>query len=171
MIGALREVERQSRTLRQEVLMLVNADRQADLERQRRGVSPRRDYEVLANHLGAQIHDAGSLGRGAAGRMLHRILGRGAAQAFSSLPRVRKSDIIFSDNEYTGLMVSLILRVLKPTARHVVLAHHLTPRKKRWLARIARGGIDRLILHSHKQAEVAVGILGFQPRQISVLPY
>ncbi len=171
MIDARREAESPSRTLSHKVLMLINADRQVDLDRLRRGVSPRRDYEMLATQLGAEIHDGGSLGRSAVGRMLRLFLGRGAAQAFSSLPEVRKSDIIFSDNEYTGLVMSLMLRLLKPSARHVVLAHHLTPRKKRWLARIARGGIDRLILHSQKQAEVAVSILGFQSRQIAVLPY
>jgi hypothetical protein len=153
------------------VLMLVNADRQTDIERQRRGVSPRRDYEVLANHLGAEIHDSGSLGRSAAGRTLKRFLGRGAAQALSSLPGLRKYDIVFSDNEYTGLFMSLMLRAINPSSRHVMLAHHLTPRKKRWLARIARGGIDRLILHSQAQAELAKNVLKFTAGQIAVLPY
>jgi hypothetical protein len=85
--------------------------------------------------------------------------------------RLAHYDVVFSDSEHVGLMVGIVLRGLRVRPRHVVLAHHLTPKKKHIFFALAKAQIDRLILHSPAQRELALTRLGMRPEKVEVLPY
>jgi len=55
----------------------------------------------------------------------------------------------------------------------VVIGHHLNTPKKRLLFRTLGAGrhMDRVLVHSQRQREVAVAELGIDPDRVSVLPY
>jgi len=152
-------------------LLLVSADAQTDEDREAAGLTPRRDYRLLAQALGAGICDYGSVRGNRLGRLASSIIGRGPTHAFAALLRGRKYRVLFSDNEYAGLFLGVMLRCMPKRPFHVLLAHHLTPRKKRLPAKLARPGIDSLIVHSDAQRNVARSVLGFSSDAVTVLPY
>lgn len=126
---------------------------------------PRRDYDALVERLGADVLHAGAL-HTRRGRMIDGIaLARIAA---------RRSDgyqHIYCDSEHIGLPLAFLLR-RRTNARLTMIAHYLTPAKKRAMVRLLRvqGRIDALIVHSPAQAARARS-LGFQDGQIALLPY
>src|SRR4051794_3125710 len=151
-------------------LLVVSADAQTDEERDAAGLTPRRDYRLLAQSLGADICDYGSVRRKPLGRLASSVIGRGPTHAVAAVLRARKYRVLFSDNEYAGLFLGFMLRWLPKRPLHVLLAHHLTPRKKRLLAKLARPAIDSLIVHSDAQQNVARSVLGFGTNTVTVLP-
>jgi glycosyltransferase involved in cell wall biosynthesis len=153
------------------VLLLPSADRRRDLERLGRHEVPRRDYLELAGALEAETFDFGQVVASPAGRRLARWLGKGPAHAFLASRRLGDCEVVFSDSEHVGLFLGILLGRRRRRPRHVLLAHHLTPAKKRPFARLGRGGIDALILHSEAQRRFAIGRLGFDAAKIHVLPY
>jgi glycosyltransferase involved in cell wall biosynthesis len=80
-------------------------------------------------------------------------------------------DAVFTDNERVGAFAGMLLRLRRKRPVHVMLGHHLTPWKKRPFLTLARGGIDRLIVHSEMQRRLAVEKLGFSAGAVAVLPY
>ena len=152
-------------------LLVVSADREADEAAVGRGAGPRRDYLALAEALDAAIFDFGTLRRSTAGSRLIRVFGKGPAQALLAAQRAGSYDTVFTDSEHIGLFLGILLARRRSRPRHVMLAHHLTPRKKHLFARLGRSGIDAVIVHSEAQRDFAVQRLGFEASRISVLPY
>jgi glycosyltransferase involved in cell wall biosynthesis len=134
------------------------------------GESPRKDYLALAAQLGADILDLSDAQGAQLGRIATRLPGGRLGAAIACGPRLADYDVVFSDNERVGIVVGLRLRFRRRRPRHIVLAHYLTPRKKWLFVRLARPGIDRLIVHCEAQAERALQ-LGFSREQVIVLPY
>lgn len=151
------------------VLLLVSSDVAKDRESE--GRRPRRDYLLLAQALHADVFDFGTVVQSRLGRLLVGSLGKGPAHALLARRRLADYDVVFSDSEHVGLLVGIVLRSLRHRPRHVVLAHHLTPKKKRIFFALAKDRIDRLILHSHAQRELAVLGLGVQENKVDVQPY
>jgi glycosyltransferase involved in cell wall biosynthesis len=151
--------------------LLVSSDVQRDLERERLGLAPRRDYVELARRLGADIFDIGAVRRTWLGRKLVRFVGAGPAHALLGAWKSRRYNVIFSDSEHVGLFLGIALRLRRYRPRHVVLAHHLTPAKKHAFVRLGAPGIDAFIQHSEAQHDFAVTRLGLPPAKLRVLPY
>jgi len=124
--------------------------------------APRRDYAVLAERLGADIlqPDAGA----SAGRTRG-----GIALAHRAARRANQYDVIYCDSEHIGLPLAALLRG-SGAPRLVVLAHYLTPLRKRLLLRLFGRRIDRLIVHTEPQAARARAA-GFDPARVIVAPY
>ena len=78
---------------------------------------------------------------------------------------------IYCDSEHIGLPLAFLLR-RRPHVRLSMIAHYLTPAKKRAMVRLLRvqTRIDALIVHSAAQAARARS-LGFRDEQIALLPY
>ena len=129
------------------------------------GAYPRRDYDALIERLGADVLHAGEL-RKRRGRMLDGIaLARIAARRADSYQH------IYCDSEHIGLPLAYLLR-RRPASRLTMIAHYLTPAKKRALVRALRvqSRIDALIVHSPAQRARARS-LGFRDDQLALLPY
>jgi glycosyltransferase involved in cell wall biosynthesis len=152
-------------------LLLVSADLDADLERIARDESPRRDYIELASALDADIIDSGLASRGNRIRRLSRRFGRDLAVVLTAKSRISQYDVVFSDNERAGMLLGALFRTYRRRPRHVMLGHHLSPRKKRAFLRLAQPGIDTLIVHSEPQRRFAMEALGFRADQVHCLPY
>jgi glycosyltransferase involved in cell wall biosynthesis len=157
--------------LMSDTLLIVSADAAADAARAARGDAPRRDYLELARRIEADVLDFGSISRDRVGSLLSRVLGRGVTQAFLGWQRCRYYRSVFSDGEHFGLLLGILLRTRRNRPRHVLLAHHLTPKKKHPFARLARPAIDALIVHADLQRRLAVEQLGFAPERVYHLPY
>jgi glycosyltransferase involved in cell wall biosynthesis len=151
------------------VLLVVSSDTAADEATLARGESPRRDYMELARLLDADVFDARSAKTGIGSR--NGRVGVGLIQALKVVRHVSAYDIVYTDNERVGVFVGLLLRLRRVRPVHVMLGHHLSPAKKRPLLRLARRGIDRLLVHSPCQKELALEQLGFSKEQVDVLPY
>lgn len=153
-------------------LLLLSADMESDRRRIELGQSPRRDYIELANELGATFVDAGEASRRRAGRLTRKVLGGHSAIVLAAQRYLGEVDVVFTDNERLGVLFAMTLR-LRPRSRVrlVMLAHHLTPAKKRTFVRLARPAITSLIVHSVPQKRLAEEKLGFEPSDVIVLPY
>ncbi len=129
------------------------------------GEHPRRDYDALIQRLGADVLHAGEL-RKRRGRMIDGIaLARIAARRADSYQH------IYCDSEHIGLPLAFLLR-RRTNARLTMIAHYLTPAKKRAMVRLlgVQGRIDAVIVHAPSQATRARS-LGFRDDQIALLPY
>lgn len=144
--------------------LIVIGDGAADIADEH--AAPRRDYRALADRLGADILDAGTLSS-RRGRMLD-----GIALARVAAARSTPYDSIYCDSEHIGIPLAFLLRRRDARPRLTTIAHYLTPLKKRLLIRALRvqRGIDAVIVHTRAQAERAVA-LGFQASQVALVPY
>jgi glycosyltransferase involved in cell wall biosynthesis len=126
------------------------------------GRQPRRDYLALRDALDADLLTP-SMAPG----------GNRAALAWAAFQRRNNYDVIFTDNEGTGLPLALFLRwsrAYKP--RHACLSHYLSTAPKRALFRLGAGQrIDTLITHSTAQSRIAVETLGMPAKKVALLPY
>ncbi|MHB8375714.1 MAG: glycosyltransferase family 4 protein [Dehalococcoidia bacterium] len=128
--------------------------------------TPRRDFDVLAERLSADVLHAGALD-GAGGRTRS-----GFALARLAAARAGAYDAVYCDSEHIGIPLAFLLRGARPAPRLTVLAHYLTPFKKRALIRLLRvtHRIDCLVVHSAAQAHRARSI-GFGVAQVALVPY
>jgi glycosyltransferase involved in cell wall biosynthesis len=127
---------------------------------------PRRDYEMLVERLGADMLHAGDAGAfGGRGRS-----GWALARAVSA--RSDAYDNIYCDSEHIGMPLAFLLARKRRRPRLTMIAHYLTPLKKRMLLRALRlpRAIDQVVVHSPAQAARAREV-GFREAQISPAPY
>lgn len=127
---------------------------------------PRRDYHALADAVDAEVLDAGAVG-GRRGRTRG-----GIALARAAAAQAVRFDAIYCDSEHIGLPLAFLLRGRRPGPRLTMIAHYLTPLKKRLLVRALRlhRRIDAVVVHSRLQAARARSI-GFNGRQVVTAPY
>ena len=133
-----------------------------------RGLVPRPEFLELEKEHGVDILDWSRLGRG---RRRSRALAlRHAAAGFR---RVRDYDVVFSDGEHVGIPLALALRPLSRPPTHVVIGHHLSARKKEFFFRRLKvhSRMNRILVHSRVQLEVAATRLGIGRERIQFVPY
>jgi glycosyltransferase involved in cell wall biosynthesis len=137
------------------------------------GQRPRKDYLELQRTLDATILDLASLKQQWWTRALGRIGGTGLAQAALAWRWSRQFDAVFVDRETTGSILGALNRLRRKRPRLVMIAHLLTPSKKRLLLRLLgiRHTADCLIVHSTAQQQAAVTQLGLRAEQVTLLPY
>jgi glycosyltransferase involved in cell wall biosynthesis len=172
---AMRERPEQ-RPMKARILMVIgalpNAKMWADIAA---GRSPGRDYDALRVELGADALNASDLHTSFLGQVLLRVLGRQVALALAAFLRRGDYDTIYCDSEGIGLPLAMLLklaRVRPGQPRLVILAHYLSPFKKRIWFRLSAGNlIDRLIVHASSQQALAVGMLGMPEERVTRLPY
>jgi glycosyltransferase involved in cell wall biosynthesis len=127
--------------------------------------APRKDYEALREELGADLLHAGMLSR-----PWPRVM-RGIALARAAKARAGDYAHIYCDSEHIGIPLAFMLRRSREP-RLTMIAHYLTPRKKRLAIRslgTARR-FEAVALHSPSQHKAALAA-GFESRQLPVVPY
>jgi glycosyltransferase involved in cell wall biosynthesis len=134
---------------------------------------PRRDYAVTAAALGAEILDRRSVALSRTARVIARLVGVPAAQAWLAFGMRGRFDAIVTDGEHVGIPLALLLRLTRSRIRHVTIGHRLTAKKKRAFFTVfgVHERMDRIAVHSRNQAERAVGDLGIAPERVDLIPY
>lgn len=158
------------RTVRQDastVLLAVSADFRTSPPAGQRG--PRKDYAVLAASLDAEIVDRAAVDRSRPARMLARVLGVPAAQAWLAFRRRHDVRAIVTDGEHIGIPLALLLKLAGASTPHVTIGHRLSAAKKRPFFRWLRvyTHIDRIALHARRQYELAVEELGVPAERLA----
>src|ERR1700682_1274164 len=131
---------------------------------------PRRDYLELRDRLAAVMIQLDRPGRLSA-RLVWRALGRQAAHAWEAYLRRSEYDVVHTLSEDVGLTLEVLFRITGTRRRHIMVAHHLSPLKKRLLVRVfgLAARIDRLIVYSSPQKRVAVERLGFPSDRVELV--
>ncbi len=155
-------------------LLVINATLDQAMEAAiARGDRPRKDYLELQSRLGATILDLAAVRRFWWTRLLARAGGMGTAQAVLAWRWSGSYDAVFADRETTGCIVGALNRLRRRRPRLVMIAHLLTPPRKRLLLRLLgiRYTADYLIVHSTIQQQAALTQLGLRADQVALLPY
>lgn len=130
------------------------------------GERPRRDHEELTRALDADVLHAGdadaALGRGRGGIALAR----------TAAARAAAYENIYCDSEHVGLPLAFLLRKNTARPRLTMIAHYLSPLKKRVAIRFLRlpARFQTIVLHSEAQMQRARS-LGFSDQQLALIPY
>jgi len=150
------------------VLIVVSADASFDTLN-----GPRRDYQVLASALGGTILDRRAVRRSPIARVLSRIAGPRAAQAWLAFQSRWAYDVVITDGEHVGIPLALLLRMTRAPIKHVTIGHRLSSPKKRlfFTALRADARMDRIIVHSRQQFDYATNELGILPDRLTLMPY
>jgi glycosyltransferase involved in cell wall biosynthesis len=111
----------------------------------RNGERPRRDYELLASHVGGRIQYPGGGARTV--RRIERSVRLDVSQAIRA--RRSRASVYVSFSERVGIP----LATLAPASPHLLIAHLLTSKQKLWAQRLSGylGRIDRTLVFSRAQ--------------------
>jgi glycosyltransferase involved in cell wall biosynthesis len=134
---------------------------------------PRKDYDVVAQALGADMLDRSAVQSGSAfARALARV-SIPLAQAWVAFRRRRKYDVLLTDGEHVGIPLALLLKVARARQVHVTIGHRITASKKRPFFRWLRvhTHITRIALHARRQFDLARTELGIPVDHLALVPY
>lgn len=151
------------------VLMVVSVDDAAAVS----DTGPRKDYRVLADSLNAVTIDRSAVLKSRLPRKLVRWVGVPVLQAWLAFRQRHAYDVILTDGEHIGLPLALLLKLAGSTVAHVTIGHRLSAAKKRWLFTVLKlhSHINRIVLHSTRQYQLAIERLGIPAWRLVLLPY
>jgi glycosyltransferase involved in cell wall biosynthesis len=134
------------------------------------GRRPRADYVTMAAAFDADIVDVGAAARSAGwfGRLLARSGGPTTMLAWHCVRHRDRYRVVFTDSENVGLPYAAFSLFRRPPARHVMIVHRMSARKKVLLHSILglRRRIDALVVYSSAQRDVAIERLGYAEHQV-----
>jgi glycosyltransferase involved in cell wall biosynthesis len=137
------------------------------------GPGPRKDYVAIARELNADVLDFTGVERSAGGRLVARLFGRAAGQAWVAFRRRRRYRAILTDGEHIGLPLALLLKLAGDRRPHVTIGHRIVTKRKapffRWLR--ADSHLSKIVLHSTLQRRLAVNELGIPSDRLALMPY
>ena len=151
-------------------LMLVSACADARLRAEvAAGTRPRPEYLLLESTYGVDLLDWSRL----PGQAKARSRWRSSVHVASALAHLRNHDVVFSDGEHVGIPLALAMRGLGVSTPHLVIGHHLTSRAKVRLMRRLRAHdrMTRILVHSHRQQQLAHRRLGIPESKLAFVPY
>jgi glycosyltransferase involved in cell wall biosynthesis len=134
---------------------------------------PRKDYDVVAQALGATLLDRSAVRKGS---LVARTLARFSvpvAQAWLAFRQRARYDVFLTDGEHVGIPLALLLKLARARQAHVTIGHRITASKKRPFFRFLRvhTHISRIALHARKQFELATTELGIPADHLALVPY
>ncbi len=137
------------------------------------GRYPRKDYFELANALQADILDWTAINGQGSARLLKRVAGTSIAHAWLAFRQRRSYHVFYTDSERVGIPLTALLKLTRARTRHVMLAHLLSPWKKRVWFRWGRiqSHIAAIICHSSLQRHIMIEELHIPAEKIVLLPY
>jgi glycosyltransferase involved in cell wall biosynthesis len=150
--------------------MLVSARVDAQLRQEvADGIRPRPEYLLLESIHDVELLDWSRI----PGQVRARSRWRSSVHVAAALRRLHGFDVVFSDGEHVGIPLALAMRGLGLTTPHLVIGHHLTSRAKVPLLRNLRAHdrMNRILVHSHMQEELARARLGIPDAKLAFVPY
>ena len=141
----------------------------------RAGREPRLDVFELKDALGARLLDFQALdqSRSPGVALLRRSLGDSAALAWLAFRERDGADAILTTGEDIGIPLSGLLAVGRTPAVHVMIAHTLSPAKKRpffTLLKLHRR-MDRILCYATSEERLMTGPLGIPAAQVQRIAY
>src|SRR4051794_30672559 len=82
---------------------------------------PRKDYNALAEVLGATTIDRSHVRRSWLSRTLARFVGIAPMQAWHAFSARADFDVILTDGEHVGIPLALLLKLSRARVRHVTI--------------------------------------------------
>jgi len=155
-------------------LLVISAEVQQSIQPEiAAGPYPRKDYFELANALQADILDWTATEATASARLLARMAGKSLAHAWLAFLQRRNYQVIYTDSERVGIPLTLLLKLACARTRHIMLAHLLSPWKKRVWFRWGRlhTHIATILCHSSLQRHIMIEQLGIPAEKIALIPY
>ena len=148
-------------------------------EAQRAGIAagrePRLDVFEIAAVLDSEIIDYASVdeSRDAPVQLVARTLGHSAAVAYLGFQQRHRVDAMFTAGEDIGLPLALMLKRSSARCSHTMIAHTLSPLKKRVLFEYARAHdrMDRIIAYSSSEERNMIHRLGIPAGKIQRIYY
>lgn len=136
-------------------------------------VAPRRDMALVAARLGADVLTRDDIDRSSLARLIRRIAGPPAAQAWLAFQRRDTYSVIVTDGEHVGIPLAMLLKASGTATTHLTIGHRISAGKKvpffRWFQ--VHSHIDRVVVHSYRQLELGLESLGIPPEKLALLPY
>lgn len=108
-------------------------------------------------------------------RWLYKYLPVGISQILEALILQRNYDVIFTQSERVGLPLALVMKYLRMKTPHVMIVSRITsadPKKskqKMWFLKHAKSAINRILIWSSVQRDIAINQLGVDPNKIKLL--
>jgi glycosyltransferase involved in cell wall biosynthesis len=133
---------------------------------------PTMDYYALQAQLGADIADYAVIE--ADPHPLVRAARRGSrdvALALHGFLRRRIYDVIYSNGENVSIPLAALLRTVRRRPGHVLIGHHLSPKKKRPFLRALHPQMDAIFVYARTQLDYAVRELGIPERKLHLIPF
>jgi glycosyltransferase involved in cell wall biosynthesis len=155
-------------------LLIISADVRPAVQKEiAAGRYPRKDYFELANALQADTLDWSSTQTTFMSRLLARTAGKAVAQAWLAFRRRRSYEVLYTDSERIGIPLALLLKLSRARSRHVMLAHILSPWKKRIWFRWGHlhSHVETILCHASEQRRIMIEELGIPPEKIRLIPY
>lgn len=133
------------------------------------GLRPCPEYLRLEADHGVELLDWSRL----PGRIRQRTPVSSLMHVAVAARKLDQFDVIFSDGEHLGIPLGLLLKSRSPSKPHLMLAHHITTRAKRWVFGLLRPqrGISRMLLHSRRQVDIVERELGIPRSRVAFVPY
>ncbi len=133
---------------------------------------PTMDYFALQERMGADLADyrVVEADRGPLVRAARRA-GRDAALAMYGFVRRREYDVIFSNGENVSIPLATLFRSTRKRPGHVLIGHHLSPKKKKPFMRSLHPQLDAIFLYAATQKAYAEDILGIPSSKLHLIPF
>jgi glycosyltransferase involved in cell wall biosynthesis len=133
---------------------------------------PQMDYYALQSELGADLADYAVLD--AERHPLVRSackLGKDVGLAMLGFLRRSRYDVIYSNGENVSIPLAAFFQWVRKRPVHVLIGHHLSPKKKRPFLRFLHPQMDALFVYAKTQYEYAQQTLGIPARKLHWIPF
>lgn len=105
-------------------------------------------------------------------RAVRKLLGLSAAAAYLAVVRSDGADAFFTSGEDIGLPLAMLLKLRRMRASHTMIAHSLTPLKKRvFFSAGAGSALDRVLVYATIQERLAIDELGLPQSAVKHINY
>lgn len=140
------------------------------------GIRPLADYVAISERTGATLLDWAELREQATGTtgLLRRVAGNSIGLAHHLYKNRNEMDAVITDGEQIGLPLAAMLRFRGGSRpRHIMIAHRLSPAKKRMLIQLSRlqGGVDDVLVYSSSQERVAESLFGDSGARVHLIDF
>lgn len=136
---------------------------------------PRLDVFELERELKAQVLDFKDVdaSQNPAVKLAAKKAGPSAALALLGFLRRDECDAFFTTGEDIGLPLAALMKATRGKRSHTMIAHTLFPTKKRVFFKFGRVGsqIDRVLVYSTSEEQLATGELGMAPSAVERIYY
>lgn len=170
----MEQSEAAERPYQSRTLLVISAEvRQAIRPEIAAGRYPRKDYFELADTLQADILDWTAIKTRSSASLFARVAGKSLAHAWLAFRQRRTYQVIYTDSERVGIPLAFLLKLARARNQHIMLAHLISPWKKRVWFRWGRihSHIAAIICHSSLQRQIMIEKLRIPAEKIRLIPY